>query len=566
VEHGTTTSRTLERSGSIRVCPPLAMSLGDAHHPGLTGPLRTTKQVISVTSASSHPPFPSTRPLSNEYGFMEPGGRTSASSRRQASESSSLAYSELQLAPATRTSTVTTTTTTTVHFAPILIPRSAATRPSSSQDARASFAQLVEQEERNARDPSKVLALDPKLYPLSQSPWPGGMKQFRLGLGGEQATFYEGGREAVEHEHNMLVAGQGRDKGKGRAEDNLTDELPSHLSHAPGGSDSFNYGRDRGSAAQRRRPRRTRPTIVTGSTLPGSIDEDDASMSHEMDSGVDMGGGAAGARLPSPGPPRKRPRATSSHGRSQNERTPSEETDGMPPTSAAAMFSHQVSLGASAGLPCPNLSPPSPVPTFVEDDSQEFGDKGDDHGGDVRDQFDLGSGRPISALLALPDFVNMFDELSPALQSYFIYTFLKRSSIPVLQTINNIIAPSLRRDFLTDLPPELGLQVLGYLDTKTLCRASVVCKGWRRLVDGEWRVWKQRLLADELWTGDGSEEKEAKEIAGGSKQSLFLKRWKSGVWDENVSIDSSSIFESLLICPPTAPIQLGVPARGQHAH
>ena len=268
-------------------------------------------------------------------------------------------------------------------------------------------------------------------------------------------------------------------------------------------------------------------------------------MSLDMDLGVDMGptgpSGTGGARLPSPGPPRKRARAAS-HIR---ERSSSIESDVQQPSDVAArressMFASSTGPAPAATLPSPHLSPPSPVPTFGGDDSLECLENDDDpeqsllEFADPEDAIDLGSGKSISALLSLPDFVNTFDQLSPQLQSYFIFTFLKRSSIPVLQTINNIIAPSLRRDFLTDLPPELGVQILGYLDAKTLCRASVVCKGWRRLVDGEWRVWKERLSVDGLWIGNGSEEKEAREIAGGSKESVFLQRWRTGVWDEDV--------------------------------
>lgn len=183
------------------------------------------------------------------------------------------------------------------------------------------------------------------------------------------------------------------------------------------------------------------------------------------------------------------------------------------------------------------MSPPSPVPTFG---GREILDcpEGEDEAEYEAPQppFDFGDGRSLSGLLSLPDFIDTFDQLPPSLQSYFIFSLLKRAPVLVLQSINNIIVPSLRRDFLTDLPPELGLQVLSYLDETSLCRASVVCIGWRRLVDGESRVWKQRLVADGLWIGDGSEEREAKEIATGSKENLFLKRWKAGVWDQRVSI------------------------------
>ena len=211
-------------------------------------------------------------------------------------------------------------------------------------------------------------------------------------------------------------------------------------------------------------------------------------------------------------------------------------------------------------LPSPNLSPPSPVASIVamDDDEVEPVATINDSAIDIDQEapptleqnYDFGSGQALSGLLSLPDFVNTFDQLTPALQSYFIFTFLKRSPIPVLQTLNNIIAPSLRRDFLTDLPPELGVHILGYLDARALCRATRVCARWRRLVDGEWRVWKERLTGDELWIGDGTEAREAREITEGSKENVFLKRWNAGVWDEpNVSAVTSSVRLDLMIFP-----------------
>ncbi|KAI5476245.1 cell division control protein Cdc4 [Pseudohyphozyma bogoriensis] len=526
--------------------------VADPDHPGVTAPV-STSEVRRVTTVQ-HPPRAQT--------YASPAPEPVSSSALARAQSSAMGYSELYLQPATRTSVVTTTTTTTVHFAPILIPRTKAVRPSHSSFShhprprtaststnagnppltpKSSFATFIEQEERRHADASSsALRLDPKMYPLSQVPWPGGLKKFKMSLGGVEGTFFEdsndrGVEEDEELDGDESVAERQGDETATRTESGKGKERASSYSMASGSNLAQPFVQTqpappaaprtpRGAPTRSRRgSRRARTSIATsfgGSLADDMLEEDD-------EDEVTTHGGPSG-RLASPGPPRKRPRAGS------RDRSISPGMAVPPPLLRDSSLFGAGALGAT--LPSPNQSPPSPVPTFAGgEDSQECKEEdielGDD-GGDEEQQFDLGSGAALSGLLSLPHFVEQFDQLSPALQSYFIFTFLKRSSIPVLQTINNIIAPSLRRDFLTDLPPELGVQILGYLDAQTLCRASVVCKGWRRLVDGEWRVWKERLVADELWIGDGSEEREAREIVSGSKEALFLKRWNAGVWDD----------------------------------
>ncbi|KAL8293004.1 hypothetical protein RQP46_000698 [Phenoliferia psychrophenolica] len=571
----------------------------DPARPGLTAPIATNEIHSSTTThhSSNAAPGPSHKqPPSHARPAMFSPPDSAYADRAQPSPSVG-PFSEIRLAPATRTSVVTTTTTTTVHYAPILIPRSRGVRPAQSSFShhphprshsqgsslgtqpltpKSSFAQLFDNED--AVSQASGLRLDPKMYPLSQAPWPGGMKKFKLAMGDIAGTFYDQAQdravpdtEAADSSADASmdsVGGSADRKGKGKAR-----ETGYSLGGIPPGthpepflhqhSSQPRHERERGAHAQRRRSRRSRPFGSGEGDANDASDEDGPlhrppRMSLDMDSGVDMGptgpSGTGGARLPSPGPPRKRARATS-HAR---DRSSSVESDA--PGAGAPVFTSSAAGAAAnaATLPSPHMSPPSPVPTFGGgDDSQECLEEDLEeepvHGDSRRfadldpDAIDLGSGKSISALLSLPDFVNTFDQLSPQLQAYFIFTFLKRSSIPVLQTINNIIAPSLRRDFLTDLPPELSVQILGYLDAKTLCRASVVCKGWRRLVDGEWRVWKERLVVDGLWIGDGSEEREAKEIASGTKENLFLKRWKAGVWDTDSAWTGKREEDAMLI-------------------
>lgn len=524
--------------------------LADDTRPGLTAPVESQVRSVTTTSTSTQQATPAA-----------PHPHPSLAPQQQlATGSSSTGYSEFHLAPATRTSVVTTTTTTTVHFAPILLPRTKPIQPSYSSFShrppltpKSTFANFIEAEEARAQAAGgggdDALRLDPKVYPLSQVGFPGGVRRFRMELGGLEGVFYEDGRqaaververeereqrEALEVEDAGLTSSR-RDKGKGRA-------VPTTAALSRS---------ERGPLHQRRAARR--PRSAHGGSMSGAgvaagtpIDEEEEEDDDMLELAED---GFSSSRI-SPGPPRKRPR-TNSHSQASLRSVSVESEQAAPPPllSSGGALGPTSAAATAATLPSPNMSPPSPVPTFAGEDSQEDKkEEGEDamideaaqHQQQQQDdlshpQLDLGSGQALSGLLSLPDFVNTFDQLSPALQSYFIFTFLKRSSIPVLQAINNIVTPALRRDFLTDLPPELGVHILGFLDAKALCRASVVCKGWRRLADGEWRVWKERLVKDELWVGDGSEEREAKEIVSGSKENLFLKRWRAGVWDQPVS-------------------------------
>ncbi|GAA5969983.1 hypothetical protein JCM11641_000218 [Rhodosporidiobolus odoratus] len=466
-------------------------------------------------------------------------------------------YALLHLEPAVTTTVVTTTTQTKTSFAPIRIPKTRSIRPSyssfsgpSGADAfrssvpltpRSSIRRLLDAEDGDAASSSSALRLNPMLYPLSQAQWPGSLKRFKVDLGGMQGVFVENAAEVPPEASwrpagARSIEGSERDpKGKGKERSFEDDELEDELTRAP-----HLPRADRGALHHRRMARRSRGSM--GGI--GEVSEDGIA------EGVDAEGGISRHDRSSPGPPRKRPRAESA---SIDRRASIDaQLDAVAPAAAARVatasgrpsqvYTASYPLGPSANsttintLPSPNQSPPSPVPTFGGEDSQELKDDDElveDGTHELEAQaFDFGSGAALSGLFSLPDLVNTFDQLAPSLQSYLIFQLLRRSSIPVLQTLNQIIEPSLRRDFLSDLPPELGVHILCYLDAKTLCRASLVSRKWRRLIDGEWRIWKGQLVKENLWVGDGSEEKEAREIATGGTENLFLKRWKAGVWDQ----------------------------------
>ncbi|GAA5835698.1 hypothetical protein JCM9279_004621 [Rhodotorula babjevae] len=532
----------------------------DAEHYelGVTAPRARTVQHVttSTTTESSHAPR---RP-----------SRASASDSMDARRTSLSApspdeYALLHLGPATTTTTVTTTTHTTTHFAPLRIPKSRPLRPvyssfsGPSGDAaprydppltpRSALRRLHDNEasaSSGGPDGGSALALNPRMYPLSQAEWPGSMRQFRMALGGMQTTFVEDPADepvapAGQRPAASRAAGT-RAKGKepalptpSRANDGDESLSPFDTGTARGARDG------RGLLHQRRLSRRGR-AHGGGSALEW-MDEDDE----------EQGAAPAEQRPASPGPPRKRARTDSM---TADGRRPSADVD-MAALHAAAVAGRRASQAAllnsfvsaaplvpavAATLPSPNQSPPSPVPTAGGDDSQgdELLDEAIESGDAQQQQYDFGSGAALSSLLSLPDFIRTFDDLPATLQSYTIFQLLRRTPLPVLQTLNQIIEPSLRRDFLSDLPPELGAYILGFMDARTLCRASLVCRAWKRLVDGDAlpRVWKDKLVADGLWVGDGGDEQEAIDIARGYKDDLFLQRWRAGVWDEQSSPDS----------------------------
>ncbi|GAA5862938.1 hypothetical protein JCM3774_006693 [Rhodotorula dairenensis] len=433
-------------------------------------------------------------------------------------------YALLRLAPAQTTTVVTTTTTTTTHFAPIRLPKSAPIRPTRSSfsapsvaptSPRAAVYEFYDRSEGSSSAAAGALPLDRRMYPLSQARWPDTLKQWDLSLGAMKATFAENG-----------------------SLDMPVDEPRSFASHP-----RTDANHDLGSNTIEQGRRYSAASIQGTSSPPARGDACDlASTAYRV--GIDQlgnteGDGSArftsdtnGHRLPSPGPPRKRQRVETpplaiSYA---NLHAPA-------PAPAARRASLQQNYlnapGGPPALPSPNQSPPSPVPTSGGEDEP---DMKDDAAAALSaahaQQFDFGSGAALSGLLSLPDLVHTFSQLPNAMQSYLLFQLLRRSSIPVLQMINQIVEPALRRDFLSDLPPELGTIILGHLDARDLCRSSLVCKTWRRMIDGEWRVWKDKLVASDLWVGDGSDEQEAREAATGKKENLFVRRWEAGVWDE----------------------------------
>ncbi|KAG8883512.1 SCF ubiquitin ligase complex subunit cdc4 [Tulasnella sp. 331] len=111
----------------------------------------------------------------------------------------------------------------------------------------------------------------------------------------------------------------------------------------------------------------------------------------------------------------------------------------------------------------------------------------------------------LTTLLSLPNLVSHFSGLPPTVQSHLLISLLRHSPLQVLRQVHAVLTPTLARDYLTLLPPELVSIVLTYLPPPTLFRASRVSKSWRSIIDADPQVWRDQLRRYGTWYGGPSE-------------------------------------------------------------
>lgn len=99
-------------------------------------------------------------------------------------------------------------------------------------------------------------------------------------------------------------------------------------------------------------------------------------------------------------------------------------------------------------------------------------------------------------ITGIPDMLNAFDALPEEMKDYVMYQMLRRCKKSTLHFVADVVNPALKRDFIASLPTELGLQIIGYLDVKSMCSAARVSKHWRKLIDTHETAWKDLLEKD----------------------------------------------------------------------
>jgi F-box and WD-40 domain protein CDC4 len=139
-----------------------------------------------------------------------------------------------------------------------------------------------------------------------------------------------------------------------------------------------------------------------------------------------------------------------------------------------------------------------------------------------------------SSINDIPAMLDFFEAIPDGLKSYVMHQLLRRCSKPTLHLVADVVNPALRCDFVGVLPPELSLNILRFLDAKSLCRASQVSRKWRHIVNGDEQAWRDLFDADGL------------SLPRGELQRAILEGWG---WQDPLGVDGCE--QDISITPST---------------
>ncbi|KAE8451604.1 hypothetical protein EG329_003677 [Mollisiaceae sp. DMI_Dod_QoI] len=179
---------------------------------------------------------------------------------------------------------------------------------------------------------------------------------------------------------------------------------------------------------------------------------------------------------------------------------------GLSPTFASVNLHHDLFAETNTAKEDGIISAASPA-TQVGD-SQEMCDSDDM---DFTDSQALrmfqrsSSGNP--SMLDAQSMLETFDAMPNDMKTLMMYQFLRRCSRKTLHVIADVVNPALKCDFLDQLPTELSLHILSFLDHRDLCRAAQVSKRWRDIIDSNETGWKELFDRDGFILPSGELEK-----------------------------------------------------------
>ncbi|KAH8599766.1 WD40-repeat-containing domain protein [Bisporella sp. PMI_857] len=104
-----------------------------------------------------------------------------------------------------------------------------------------------------------------------------------------------------------------------------------------------------------------------------------------------------------------------------------------------------------------------------------------------------------------------FEAMPNEMKTFMMYHFLKRCSRKTLHIVADVVNPALKCDFIGQLPLELSLHILSYLDHRDLCRAARASKQWRNIIDSNESGWKELFDRDGLTLPLGELERSIKQ-------------------------------------------------------
>ncbi|RCK59485.1 Cell division control protein 4 [Candida viswanathii] len=86
-------------------------------------------------------------------------------------------------------------------------------------------------------------------------------------------------------------------------------------------------------------------------------------------------------------------------------------------------------------------------------------------------------------------------------QNNLIFKLLQKTNRSALSTFNGLINNSLKRDLVSNVPLEVTIKILSYVDYTTLLSLAQVCKKWFEIINNP-DIWVKLLKTDKLITDD----------------------------------------------------------------
>ncbi|KAI1001923.1 Cell division control protein 4 [Podosphaera aphanis] len=177
----------------------------------------------------------------------------------------------------------------------------------------------------------------------------------------------------------------------------------------------------------------------------------------------------------------------------------------------------------NSSLPSPGLSPvltPND-PDFYDEDERPFisseaqnlddpvTERNEDLSGlnTSLDANTLKSQDSCPSVLDMKSMIDVFDTMPEDMKTLMMFQLLRRCPRRALQTIADVINPALKCDFIVQLPLELSLHILSFLNHRDLCRAAQVSKQWRNIVDSNETGWKEIFDKDGFFLPRGELQK-----------------------------------------------------------
>ncbi|KAK6871913.1 Cell division control protein 4 [Candida tropicalis] len=103
------------------------------------------------------------------------------------------------------------------------------------------------------------------------------------------------------------------------------------------------------------------------------------------------------------------------------------------------------------------------------------------------------------------ELINLITSLSGFLdernQNNLIFKLLQKTNRSTLSTFHGLINNSLKRDLISNVPLEVTIKILSYVDYNTLLSLAQVCKKWFEIINNP-DIWIKLLKSDKLITDD----------------------------------------------------------------